>query len=129
MEEFRVVVAGSRRFNDYEYLEQKLDFVLERKLLTHKVIIHSGMARGADKLGELYAAKNNIPIQQFPADWNTHGKAAGMLRNREMARDADAVVVFIVDDSPGASSMISIAEEKGIPCKVFEVVALDLEES
>jgi len=44
----------------------------------------SGHARGADEYGERLAKFWNIPLEIYPADWETHGKAAGFIRNQEM---------------------------------------------
>ena len=51
----KVVVAGSREFNDYELLKKELSVINITELI-------SGGARGADKLGEKYANEHNIKI-------------------------------------------------------------------
>ena len=43
----KVIVAGSRNFNDYNLLKNKLDVILSNQ---KEVIIVSGTARGADKI-------------------------------------------------------------------------------
>lgn len=58
------------------------------------ITVVSGKARGADTLGEQYAKEHGYSIQYFPADWERYGKAAGYLRNTEMAKNADALVAF-----------------------------------
>ena len=64
-----VIVAGSRTFNDYRLLRNKLDQILANKL--PDIVIVSGGARGADTLGERYAQEKGLPVKQFPADWDT----------------------------------------------------------
>jgi predicted Rossmann fold nucleotide-binding protein DprA/Smf involved in DNA uptake len=49
----RVIIAGSRDFNDYELLKKHCDYLLQNQ---KEVEIISGGARGADKLGERYAS-------------------------------------------------------------------------
>lgn len=56
------------------------DWLDEPDMLT----IVSGGARGADKFGEVWAAANDAWLDLFPADWETHGKAAGFIRNQQM---------------------------------------------
>jgi hypothetical protein len=90
MEEFKLIVAGSRSFNDYQLLKTKLDFYLSN--LQHVEIV-SGTARGADQLGERYAREKGFSIKRFPADWSL-GKVAGYLRNKEMAEYANGLVAF-----------------------------------
>lgn len=88
----RLIVAGSRTFNDYDLLKTKLDFYLKNKDVTEIEIV-SGTAKGADKLGELYAKANHINLKLMPADWAL-GKSAGYKRNEQMAKYASHCVVF-----------------------------------
>ena len=115
---FKVIVAGGREFNDYILLEEKLDKILSKRLPDVEIV--SGTARGADALGESYAHKNKLPIKQFPADWNKYGKAAGPIRNKQMAEYADACIVFWDGKSRGTKSMINLATEQGIPIRVIK---------
>lgn len=105
----KVIIAGSRTFSNYPYLQS----VMEELDIPITEIV-SGTAKGADKLGEQYAKDNNIPIKQFPADWDKYGKAAGFLRNKEMANYADALVAFWDGSSRGTKHMISIAEQRNL---------------
>ena len=41
----KIIVAGSRTFNDYELLKKKLDYFLQNQ---KEISIISGKARGAD---------------------------------------------------------------------------------
>lgn len=113
---FKVIVAGTRSFDDYELLRAKMDRLLSRR---RDVVIVSGTARGADQLGERYAAEKGLPIKRFPADWNTYGKSAGYRRNAEMAEYADAAVVFWDGKSRGSKHMIDLARAKGLAVRVI----------
>lgn len=62
---FKVIVAGSRGFNDYILLSTALDELLSDR---GEVEIVSGTANGADKLGEKYAAEHSLKLTKFPAD-------------------------------------------------------------
>lgn len=115
---FRIIVAGSRGFTNYELLEKKLDHLLKNR---PEVEIVSGGANGADKFGEIYAKKRNLALRVFPADWDKHGKSAGYKRNVEMAEYADAAVVFWDGQSKGSKHMIDIAESKELPTRVIKV--------
>jgi hypothetical protein len=84
----KVIIAGGRTFNDYNLLYQKCDKALT---MQKEVEIVSGTANGTDKLGEKYANEKGFTIKQFPANWDSHGKSAGYIRNEEMAKYADAV--------------------------------------
>lgn len=114
---FKVIVAGSRDFSDYQFMVKKLDFLLSRK--SHeKICIISGGARGADSLGERYARENNLKLKVFPADWNTFGRKAGYIRNEQMADNADALVAFWDGQSKGTQHMINIAKRRGLSVRV-----------
>ena len=116
--EFRVVVAGSRNFGDYERLSAELDkFLVGKK----NVVIVSGTARGADRMGEQYAAEHGYKIDQFPAEWGKYHQGAGPIRNLQMVKTADAVVAFWDNESSGTRNIIDCARQEHIPYKVFNV--------
>lgn len=57
MKEFRLIIAGSRSFNDYMLLEQTCDYLLAGKVKAgYSITIVSGTTNGADTLGEQHAA-------------------------------------------------------------------------
>lgn len=111
----KVIVAGSRGFDDYELLQDRLDFYL---VYQSDVEIVSGTARGADQLGERYAFERGYAVKQFPADWDTYGKSAGYRRNAEMAEYADAAIIFWDGKSRGSKHMIDLAKAKGLRVRV-----------
>ena len=53
-----------------------------------------------------------------PADWERHGKAAGPIRNAEMADVSDALIAFWDGQSCGTKSMIELAKRKGLQVAV-----------
>lgn len=113
----RIIIAGSRSFDNYARLEKILNaYIKDPKDVT----LISGTAYGADRLGEQYAEKHGIHLIRRPADWALYGKAAGPIRNAEMARLAVADgchgVLFAFWDgvSTGTQSMIELAKEHGL---------------
>lgn len=115
---YRIIVAGSRNFNDYELLSTKLDYYLSNRVQTDTVVIISGTCYGADQLGERYAKEHNLHIDKFPADWNKYGKSAGYRRNVQMAEHADACIVFWDGASKGTKHMIDIAKAHNLALRV-----------
>jgi len=114
---FRCIVAGCRTFRDYKYLEATLNLYLCLK--TNLEIVSGGQVSiddktgekyGADYLGEQYAKNNKFHLKVFPADWNKYGKAAGPMRNEEMAKYADGCICFWDNKSKGTKSMIELAK-------------------
>ena len=115
---FRVIIAGSRDFTDYRLLCQKCDAILSSKSQDSNIVIISGTARGADRLGEQYAAERGYQIERYPADWERDGKAAGYIRNKRMAENADALIAFWDGQSRGTKNMIAIARERNLEVRV-----------
>ena len=103
------IVAGSRTFTDKARLFQELDLLHATSPVTE---IISGGAKGADRLGELWAKERGIPVKVFPANWNLHGKKAGYLRNMDMASKAQRLVAFWDGESKGTGHMINIARDR-----------------
>lgn len=118
----RVVVAGSREFNDYDTAKKYINFCICNIKKQYTLVFVSGGCKGADMLGERYAMENGYKIERYPADWVRFGKAAGPMRNRTMAEKADYVICFWNGKSRGTKSMISYAKELGKPLKLKSVL-------
>lgn len=108
----RIVVAGSRDFNDYAVAKVYIDYCIQR-IKKNTLIFMSGGCRGADSLGERYALENGYGIEYYKPSWKKYGKAAGPIRNREMAEKCDYVICFWNGKSKGTWSMIAEAKKRG----------------
>ena len=117
---FRVIIAGTRSFNDYELLRDSCNNLLSEKQRTHTVVVISGTARGADQMGERYARERGFQLRRFPADWEQYGKSAGHIRNAKMADNADALIAFWDGESKGTKNMIDNARRKGLAVRVIQ---------
>ena len=101
----RTIIAGSRTITNPHVIAKAIaqaDWEIS--------CVVSGTARGVDKLGEQWAEANGVDIDRYPAQWDTHGKAAGYRRNVVMAENADAAIVIWDGKSKGAKHMIDIAK-------------------
>ena len=105
----KVIIAGGRDINDYDLV---LDAVEESQFEIETVI--SGGAKGVDSLGEQFAEDMNLNLKIFRADWATHGRAAGPIRNRKMAENADALIAIWDGKSRGTKNMIETAKKLGL---------------
>ena len=112
---FAVIIAGSRTYNNYNEAKNYLDKAFSNKKPTS---IICGMARGADMLGYRYAKENNIPVLEYPAEWFKYGKSAGYIRNSNMATNADALIAFWDGKSKGTKNMIEIAKKHNMPIRI-----------
>lgn len=117
-QQYRVIIAGGRYFENYDLVKAKCDYYLSNKKQTHQVVIVSGHATGADTLGERYAKECNLPCEIHPADWDRFGKSAGPKRNAEMAEVADALIAFWDGQSRGTANMINLAKTHNLKVAV-----------
>lgn len=112
----RVLVCGSRHFNNEELMED----VLKQFNITTVI---EGEARGADTLARKYAERHGLDVLPFPAQWDLHGKAAGSIRNTQMLKEGkpELVIAFLHEDSRGTLNMINQAERAGIQTEVIRI--------
>jgi hypothetical protein len=116
----RLIIAGSRSFDDFGFLEKSvLSFLKKHKQPGEAVEVISGHALGADKLGERFAEKYGLKTVILPAKWDKHGKAAGHIRNKEMAEMGSHCVVFWDGQSTGSKNMVDTAGKRGLCLEVF----------
>ena len=112
-----VIIAGSRTIiNGMEALTAAVE--LSGFDITEVV---SGGAAGIDRLGEQWAHAFRVPVATFPADWQTHGKAAGPIRNKQMAEYADALIAIWDGKSHGTANMIQEAKKRGLPVHIHQI--------
>jgi hypothetical protein len=119
MDEFKVVICGSRDFEDYPVLRAFCDKILSNKAQTHKIVVVSGTAKGADTLGERYADEKGYACLRYPADWERFGRSAGMRRNERMLDESDGVIAFSKNGSRGTEHMITVTKAAGKKCAVY----------
>ena len=114
----KIVVAGSRDYNNYEEAKKYIDFCISDLKKTFSLIFISGGCRGADTLGERYAIEKGYKLVKMLAEWDKYGKSAGPKRNVEMAKACDYVICFWDGQSRGTKSMIDIARKLNKPIKI-----------
>ena len=110
----KVIIAGSRSFADYEKLKSICDRIFPNQHSEPSITILSGTSSGSDSLGERYAHERGYALQRLPADWKKYGKAAGPIRNRQMAENADVLIAFWNGRSKGTKNMIETAKKFGL---------------
>lgn len=110
---FRVIVAGGRNLPMSGPARDEL-IVAVCKLLKElgATRVVSGYQRGGDAIGIMAAQRLRLPIDQYPPDWKTHGKAAGPIRNATMAANAEALIVM--RGGSGTFNMIQAAQRRNL---------------
>jgi hypothetical protein len=115
----RIIIAGGRDFNDYDRLCAFMDqWTLDNDMGPDNTDFISGAAAGADWFGELWATSRGYKVMLFPANWTDHGKAAGYIRNKQMADEATGLVAWWDGTSRGTSHMISVMSGRGLPIHI-----------
>ena len=130
MKEVRIIICGSRKFNDYEFLKDKvtqlINYIKENRTRYSlpedvKIRIVSGRAKGADTLGEKYASEFGYDLELFAAEWDRYGIYAGLMRNGDMAKFAceydnfPVIIGFKCGASHGTSHMLSLGKKYDFP--------------
>ena len=108
----RVLVCGGRNYDDVQAVYRELNSLREEH---GPLTIIQGGAPGADKLARAWAfLQRKVSLIHVPADWETHGKAAGPIRNEKLLKEnPDLVLAF--PGGRGTAHMVKIAEAAGVP--------------
>lgn len=105
----KVIIAGSRTFDNYHLFKTIMEEKIKSLPITEVI---SGMATGPDLMAVNLANVHCIPVQEFPADWDNYGVAAGYIRNVEMAESADYLIAFWDGKSKGTKHMIDTMKKQ-----------------
>lgn len=124
----RILVTGSRQTTpeDDRHVWATLDRICAPVLAAGRPVVivqgecHKG---GVDLAARRWAeATPGAESEGHPADWNTHGKAAGMIRNGAMvALGAELCVAFPMLGSRGTWDCLKKAAEAGIVGRVYPI--------
>lgn len=152
----RMVIAGSRFFNDYNLFELemiKILFELNKKYPQHNILfidrekklfkinpssleIISGMAKGADSLAVKFAYEHNLALKEFPADWNNLDVSPCRIATNSHGsynalaghnRNKDMAVYASSDDAFGVLVLFWDSKSKGSKNMKNQAIAFGLE--
>lgn len=117
----RVLVCGGRDFDDRSLMAKTLrrfkpSIPTDDDLAEHVII--AGGARGADELAAQYAEVFGIRLRVYPADWKTHGRAAGPIRNQRMLDEGKPDLVIAFPGGRGTEDMVRRARAAGVPVEI-----------
>ena len=124
----RILVTGSREWTDPAPVLAAIERVEARS--TGPLVLVHGAARGLDLLAaRLVRGRPRWTEEAHPADWATHGRAAGHRRNAEMVDLGAALcLAFPLPGSRGTWDCVRRAVDAGVPtlvlragCWVYEV--------
>lgn len=120
---YALLVCGGRDYADRTKVFRTLDLLkkawgMDREPDQRLIVIQGG-ARGADLLAKEWAKARGVPCLEVKADWDKHGKQAGILRNIEMMDKYQPGLVVAFPGGTGTKHMIGYARKKG--AHVWEV--------
>lgn len=106
------IVCGDRHWTNLKRIKSVLKSYNIGKII-------QGDCKGADKLAAQAALSLKIKVVSCPADWETHGRAAGPIRNRQMLElEPEIVLAFHnnLANSKGTINMLKQSKKKGVLC-------------
>lgn len=116
----RILVTGSRNWSNTNVIKKELQSFENERLKHYNCckfdieLIH-GNASGADKQAGFIASQWGWKVTPVPADWETFGKAAGPIRNRQMLdMQPDVVLGFCKKRSRGTMDCLTEAKLRNI---------------
>lgn len=113
-------VENARTRKDQHLLNSTLSKLHQQHRFT---VLIEGEAKGADTLARLWAEANRVHVDPYPANWETFGRAAGPIRNRQMlvVGKPELVVAFHreLSNSKGTRNMVQQAQRVGVRTLVF----------
>ena len=98
----KVAVVGSRDLTNItldQYIPKETDEIV------------SGGAVGVDLCAAEYAKKKGLKLTVFLPQYERYGRAAPIVRNKEIVDYADKIIVFWNGSSKGTRSVIKYAEK------------------
>lgn len=131
----RVLICGGRDFYDWQYFAFKMELFNQRMFnanifynnfsVKHNSIgvvktVIQGHANGADKMARVWAKIRGLECISYPADWDTHGKRAGYIRNKQMLDEGKPFVIVAFPGGRGTEMMIKLSDKYNIPAVNLE---------
>ncbi len=116
--EMYIGIVGSREFQPLELIQY---FIAQLKANEVKFKLVSGGARGADQVAQYAYARlywPSLPVI-YNADWDSHGKIAGFIRNKQIAQKSDLVICFWDGHSKGCINTVEHCNELNKPFVVL----------
>lgn len=125
----RLIVSGSRKITDRIFVEKTIIEEIHKIQKSGKIvkeIVHGDCWKGVDAIVSSFMKTHYdgiIEEVKFLADWEKNGKAAGPIRNMEMAKYGDCLLAFLHPDYPckGTKNMVRCMRKLGKPLRVLTV--------
>lgn len=116
-----VVVFGTRYWEDRRVFHEEVMDLIESLDGEPLIFLSGGATTGADDLIIRWCKKFRYPFEIYEADWDKNGKAAGFLRNTEMAKVATRGLGFWDGKSNGTRQMIQELNYYEVSHKIIRI--------
>lgn len=99
-----IAIIGSRTINNVDFIEKQISNFKFDKII-------SGGAIGIDTIAKNYAIKNNIALLEILPDYKKFGKAAPIIRNKQIIENSDLILIFWDNKSKGTKFCIDYSQK------------------
>lgn len=107
-----IVVTGGRDYHDRQHVFDVLERYTEAA--TSVRLAHGGAA-GADSLADAWGRDDlRTEVVVYPADWQTHGRSAGPMRNHYMLEAERPMMVIAFPGGRGTDNCVAHARNLGL---------------
>ena len=107
----KIAIIGSRsikEINIEEYVKNADEIV-------------SGGACGVDSIAAAYAKEKGIRLTVFLPEYSKYGRAAPIVRNRQIVDYSDKIIAFWDGRSKGTEYTVKYAQRVNKPCEIVEI--------
>lgn len=111
-------VCGSIKIKDKDWIFDKINDIASALENSEKITIIEGAAKGVDFYAGEWAKEHNCELVLFPPNYEKYGKIACSVRNEEMVKLADFVLILWNGSSYGTFEDICLCEKYNRPYKI-----------
>lgn len=108
-----IVITGGRDWKDKAFVWRHMDE--QRVKLGITVVVNGRAPTGVDQFVHEWCKARGVPERPYPADWDTHGDAAGTLRNQQMIDEEPEIEHALI--FPGGNGTMDMARK----CRIAEI--------
>ncbi len=112
--EYKVILAVSKSFNNYDLFKEKFVYYLSEKMKTMSLVVITGASILTDMYINKLSMESGIDFIKEPhqANWAKYGQDAVSVSNEEMTSSADALIAFWDGRSQAIKNMLELAKKK-----------------
>ena len=96
----KLFICGSRTITDKDWIYSKIENCITQDY--SNITILEGGAKGVDSIAKQWASEHNIPVIEYPPDYEKYHNEACHKRNEAMAADCDFMLALWTGESTGS---------------------------